>query len=337
MAGGNRPKVVLWRPMHDPAGQALLEERGAEVEVVDSSDPEPVKAALNKADAVYVRTPERLTAELLDAAPALVVVSTSGFGTDNIDIPAATERGVLVVNHRGFGRLPVSEHTIMLILAAAKGLVRADAAARACSGWGQRGGAPMFELDGKSVGIVGLGHIGAELARKLTLGFRCLVRAYDPYADPRLPLVTGVEMTDSLDDLLAQSEILCLVPALTGETRGLIGAAELAKLPAGAVVVNTGRGRVLDLDALVAALDSGHLAAAGIDVFYPEPPPPDHPLLSHPKATLTPHIAGLSVDTAPRVARSVADQIFAALEGEMPRFPVNPEAWQGPASRRPGG
>ena len=331
----SKPKVVLWRPMYDPAGHGLLAAGGAEVEVVDSSDPAPLKAALRNADALYVRTPERLTAALLDAAPALVVVSTSGFGTDNIDIAAATARGILVVNHRGFGRVPVSEHTILLILAAAKGLVRADAAARASSGWGQRGGAPMFELDGKSVGIVGLGHIGAELARKFILGFRCRVRAYDPYVDPRLPLVTGVEMTDSLDDLLAGSEILCLVPALTDETRGLIGARELGLLPAGAVVVNTGRGQVLDLDALVEGLDSGHLAAAGIDVFFPEPPPTDHPLLSHPKATLTPHIAGLSVDTAPRVARSVADQIFAALKGEMPRFPVNPEAWQGPASRRP--
>jgi len=321
--------------LHDPVGVRMLQEGGAAIEVVDSPDAAAIKAALGHARALYVRTPGQVTAAVLDAGPELVVVSTSGFGTDNIDIEAATARGILVVNHRGFGRVPVAEHTILLILAAVKGLVRADAAARDGSGWRGPVDAPAFELDGKCVGIVGLGHVGAELARKLRLGFRCRVLAYDPYVDPRLPLVTDVEMCAELDDLLAQAQVLCLVPALTEETRGLIGTRELARLPAGAVVVNTGRGRVLDLDALAAALDSGHLAAAGIDVFYPEPPPLDHPLFRHPRATLTPHIAGLSKETAQRSARSVAEQILAALGGEMPRFPVNPGAWQRPASRRP--
>lgn len=331
-----KPKVVLWRRMYDAVGCELLEQGGAEVVVVDTPDPAAVKAALPGARAMFVRTPEKVTADVLDAGPELIVVSTSGFGTDNVDLKAATQRGVLVVNHRGFGRIPVSEHAILLILACAKRLPWADAGARDGTGWGEaRNDQPFFELDGKTVGLLGLGHIGAELARKLSLGFRCRVVAYDPYADPRLPNAAGAEMAPTLDAMLSQAQVLCLVPELTDETRNMIGARELAKLPRGAVVVNVGRGQVLQLDALVKALDSGHLLAAGIDVYYPEPPALDHPLLRHPKAVLTPHIAGLTAETARRSAQSVAEQILTALKGEMPRWPVNPDAWRQQASRKP--
>jgi phosphoglycerate dehydrogenase-like enzyme len=333
-----RPKVVLWRPMFDTIGHKLLEEGGAEIVVVDTPDPVAVMAALPGARGLFVRTPERVTADILDAGPELIVVSTSGFGTDNVDLKAATERGVLVVNHRGFGRIPVSEHAILLILAAAKRLVWGDAGARDGSAWGAaRNDQPFFELGGKTVGLLGLGHIGSELARKLTLGFRCRVVAYDPYVDPRLPLAVGAEMAATLDEMLGQAQVLCLVPELTDETRNVIGARELAKLPKDAVVVNVGRGQVLQLDALAKALDSGHLLAAGIDVYYPEPPAEDHPLLRHPKAVLTPHIAGLTAETARRSAHSIAEQLLTALRGDMPRWPVNPDAWRQQRSRQPKG
>jgi phosphoglycerate dehydrogenase-like enzyme len=332
----SRPKVVLWRKMYDPAGHGLLEAGGVAVEIVDTPDPAVLKAALGEARGLWVRTPERVTADVLDAGSELVVVSTSGFGTDNVDIAAATERGILVVNHRGFGRIPVSEHTILLILALAKQLVRGDTGARDGTGWSERTGEAFFELEGKTVGILGLGHIGAELARKLRLGFRCRVLAYDPYADPRLPPLVEAETMPSLDELLRQSRILCLVPELTPETRNMIGARELAKLPRGALVVNTGRGAVLDLAALIGALDSGHLGGAALDVLYPEPPAPDHPILKHRKVILTPHIAGLTAETARRSAESAVEQILAALRGEMPRFPVNPEVWRQQRTRRPG-
>lgn len=334
----SKPKVVLWRPMFDRIGHRLLEEGGAEIVVVDTPDPAALKAALPGARALFVRTPEKVTAEVLDAGAELIVVSTSGFGTDNVDIKAATARGVLVVNHRGFGRIPVSEHAILLILAAAKRLVWGDAGARDGSAWGEgREGENFFELDGRTVGLLGLGHIGSELARKLTLAFRCRVVAYDPYVDPRLPLAVGAEMAPTLDDMLRQAQVLCLVPELTDETRNVIGARELALLPKDAVVVNVGRGQVLQLDALAKALDSGHLLAAGLDVYYPEPPPKDHPILRHPKAVLTPHVAGLTMETARRSAESIASQILTALAGEMPRWPVNPDAWRQGAPRRPGG
>jgi phosphoglycerate dehydrogenase-like enzyme len=330
-----RPKIVLWRPMYDSSGQELLADAGAAVTVVDSPDATDVIAALPGALALWVRTPERVTREVLQSGDALVVVSTSGFGTDNIDLQAATERGILVVNHPGFGRVPVAEHTVMMLLAAAKRLTWGDAATRDASAWTQRSDLGIFELEGKTVGIVGLGFIGSEVARKLRQAFRCRVICYDPYADPRIAPLADVEMAQDLPTLLGQSGLLCLCAELTDETRDLIGAEELAMLPRGAIVVNTARGRILDLDALVDALDTGQLRAAGLDVAYPEPLPPGHPILSRPDVILSPHTAGMSEETAARLAQSAADQILAALGGAMPAYPVNPEAWAGAASRRP--
>ena len=135
--------------------------------------------------------------------------------------------------------------------------------------------------------------------------------------------------------MLAACQVLCLCAELTGETRMIIGAKELAALPRGAVVVNAARGELLDLDALAETLDSGHVAAAGLDVVSPEPLPDGHPLLGHPNTVFTPHTAGVTAETSAMLAQSAADQIMTALKGEHPRFPVNPEAWNGPASRQP--
>jgi phosphoglycerate dehydrogenase-like enzyme len=331
----SKPKVVLWRPMYSPIGHDLLAEGGADVVVVDSPNADEVKQVLHGAKALWVRTPERVTADILDAGKDLVVVSTSGFGTDNIDIPAATERGILVVNHRGIGRVPVSEHSILLILAVAKRLVWGDRGTRDSSAWSERSNFSYVELDGKTVGIVGLGFIGSELARKLRYGFRCRVLGYDPYVDPRLARLADVELKTDLKQMLSECQVLVLVPELTDETRMMIGKEELAALPKGAIVVNTGRGNVLDLDALAAALDSGHLFGAGLDVVYPEPLPEGHPLLSNPDVTFSPHVAGGTVESSVASSESAADQILAALAGAMPKFPVNPAAWATGVSRRP--
>lgn len=331
----SKGKVVLWRPMYHPAGHKMLADAGTDVVIVDSTNTDELKQVLHGARALWVRTPERVTADVLDAGKDLVVVSTSGFGTDNIDIPAATERGILVVNHQGFGRVPVSEHTIMMILATAKQLVWGDRGVRDGSAWSMRSGLHITELEGSTVGIVGVGYIGSEVARKLKYGFNCRVLGYDPYVNPRLARLVGIEMMPDLHTMLAESHILVLVPELTPETRGMIGGRELAALPKGAIVINTGRGQVLDFSALNAALDGGHLFAAGIDAFYPEPLPRDHPLLQNPKVTLSPHVAGATVEASLLLARSAAQQILAALGGTMPAFPINQPAWEGARSRRP--
>jgi len=323
--------------MYDSSGRDLLEKDGHDVVVVDSSDPADVARELPGCQALWVRTPERVTAAVLDAGADLVVVSTSGFGTDNVDLGAATDRGILVVNHPGFGRIPVAEHTVMLILAAAKRLVWSDAATRDGTAWDQRTDMQLLELEAKPVGLLGMGFIGSEVARKLTVAFGCDVLGYDPYCDPRLPLLAGGRVAASLDELLEHSQVLCLCPELTDETRLIVSSAELSRLPRGAVVVNTSRGQVLDADALADALDSGQVAAAALDVVYPEPLPAGHRLLTDSRVTFTPHTGGLSVETSARLAVSAAKQIGAALAGRRPDYPVNEEAWQRPASRRPSG
>jgi phosphoglycerate dehydrogenase-like enzyme len=335
MTRPNQPKIVLWRSMYDPVGLDILRERGADVVLVDSSDPADVIAALRGASALWFRYPERVDREILEAAQDLVVVSTSGFGTDKVDIAAATSLGILVVNQPGFGRIPVSEHTLTLMLAAAKRLVWSDRSTRDGTAWTQRSGLTITELEGKTVGIVGLGYVGSELARKLIAAFGCRVLGYDPYVDPRLAQLAGVEMVSALDAMLRQSAFLCLCPVLTEETERMIGRRELALLPEGAIVVNTSRGRVLDLDAVADALKSGRVRAAGLDVYEPEPLPADHPLAGNPDVLLTPHTGGLSVETTSRMTVSAIDQIFAAIVGDMPHAPVNREVWSQPQSRRP--
>jgi D-3-phosphoglycerate dehydrogenase len=321
--------------MYHPIGHKLLEKAGVDIVVIDSSDVGEVKQALHGARVIWVRTPERVTADTLDAGKDLIAVSSSAFGTDNIDIAAATARGILVFNHRGFGRTSVSEHAIMLILASMKRLLWGDKSVRDGSAWAVRSDLSLGELEGSTVGIIGIGFVGSELARKLRWGFRCRVLGYDPYADSRLTRIADVEMLTDLFELVRQSRVLVLAPALTDETRGMIGAAELASLPKNAVVINVSRGQVLDLDALARALDDGHLLAAGLDVFYPEPLPSTHPLMSNPKVTLSPHIGGVTAKATEGLARSAAEQIAACLRGQVPRFAVNPEAWTGARSRRP--
>ncbi len=277
--------------------------------------------------------PGKLTRRVLEAAPRLKVVSTSGFGTDNVDLDAATELGVLVVNHVGFGRIPVSEHTVILILALLKQLPWAMTATREGTGWSARSDLDgVFELHGKTVGVIGMGYVGSEIARKLALGFGATVLGYDPYADPRLGNLAGAEMVSTVDELLSRSTILALAPALDDTSREMIGAVELARMPRGSFVVNCSRGGVVDTDALADALESGQIAGAAVDVVEPEPLPPGHRLLTHPRAVVTPHIAGLTAETIVRMTDSAVAQLTDALAGRLPACPVNGQVWDSSAS-----
>src|SRR5262249_23059413 len=195
------------------------------------------------------------------------------FSSYNSTITNASERFKTVINHQGFRRVPVSEHTIMMMLASAKQLVWGDRGVRDGSAWSSRSGLQISELEGKTVGIVGLGYIGSEIARKLKYGFNCRVLAYDPYVNPRIVRLVDAQLVKDLHAMLPECQYLVLVPELTAEARGMIGAKELVALPKGAIVVNTGRGQVLDFDALNAALENGHIFAAAIDAYFPEPLP----------------------------------------------------------------
>lgn len=321
--------------MYDQIGHQLFEEAGANLVVVDSTDAQAVMAELPDAQAIWVRTPERITADMMDAAPELVVISTSGFGTDNVDIPAATERGIMVVNNLGFGRKPVSEHAIMLMLAVMNRLTWGDKATRDASGWEGRTNVSFLELEGSTIGILGLGYIGSELARKLGVGFRCRVLAYDPYVDKRLPFTVGAQMVDDLDKMLKQVSVLCICAELTDETREIISSRELALLPKGAIVINTARGAILSIDDLSDALASGHIFGAGIDTTFPEPLNLSHPIYQQDNVIFTPHMSGLTTSTATAQTKFAVDQVMCVVKGGEPTFPLNREVWEEKGSRQP--
>lgn len=266
----------------------------------------------------------------MDQAPMLQVIGRSGIGYDSVDVPAATERGIAVVNAPNGPTVSTAEHAVMLILMAAK-----DASASAQRLRRAEPNTYMstqgIELHGKTLGIVGLGRIGRRVATICrAIGMR--VVACDPYVDDNRWL-PEVERAADLDALLPQCDVLSLHTPLTDETRGFMNAERLAQLPAGAYLVNSSRGGVLDLDALGSALDSGRLTAAALDVTEPEPLPPDHPLFERDNVFITPHSA-----TANPTARGnnfiiAYNQILQVFAGEQPPHLVNTDVW--PNRRQP--
>ncbi|MGQ9548688.1 MAG: hydroxyacid dehydrogenase [Roseiflexus sp.] len=267
----------------------------------------------------------------MDAAGStLRAICRPGIGVDNIDISAATKRGILVINTPDGPTESTAEHAVALLLALAKQVGASDRILRA-EGWHAarlRG----IEVRGKTLGIVGLGRIGRRVAQICRYGLEMRVLAYDPLVSEETFAVTDVERAATLNDLLPQVQFLSLHCALTPETRHLIGRRELELLPPGAMLINVSRGAVVDQAALIAALNSGHLAGAGLDVFDPEPLPRDHPLLRLPNVIATPHIASYTTDGARAMHIGVAQQVIQLLRGERPPYIVNPEAWSGQRS-----
>ena len=323
-----RPRILLLNPMLDPAGHALLAEQ-AEVEVVASdADPGRLRAALAAADALVVRLPGRVTGETIAQAPRLRVIAAAGAGVDHIDVAAATAAGIPVVNNAGVGPGPVAEHAVGLMLALLRRIAVGDRRLRR-EHWACRerllDDDLGSELSGKTVGVVGLGAIGRRVAAICSRGFGARVVAFDPWVDQDVFDAAGAERRSSLDSLLREADIVTLHVPLTERTRGLIGERELRVMRPGSYLINCARGAVVDHRALARALVAGWIAGAGIDVFDPEPPPPDLPLFSLDQVVVTPHITGLSRETNRRLAVSTARQVLQVLAGERPPHVVNPE------------
>jgi D-3-phosphoglycerate dehydrogenase len=316
--------------MLHPAGQDLLTAR-ADVEVVPAdAPPGRLASALASADALVVRLPARITREVLTAAPRLRVIATAGAGVDNIDIAAATEAGIPVINNVGIGPNPVAEHAVGLMLALARRIATGDRRLRR-EGWAAR--EPLLgrelgtELSGKTVGIVGFGFIGRRVAGICTAAFGNRVLVYDPFLDDSVFAASQIERRRDLTSLLPEVDFLTVHTPLTAQTRYLIGAAELALMKPTAYLINCARGGVVDAAALHEALRTGQIAGAGIDVFDPEPPDSANPLFGLENVIVTPHIAGLSEETNRRLSLSAAEQILQVLAGDRPPRLVNPEVW----------
>ncbi len=295
-----------------PAAVAVLEGAGCTLHYLPAFPSGAVVAELTgrvQADAILARQ-GHVTAAAIAASPRLRIVARHGVGVDEVDLVAAAARGVMVTNAPGSNSRAVAEHTLALILALVK-QIRPLGASVAGGAW--RGGASSVrDVAGLRLGLVGCGAIGREVAR-LAAAFGMSVAS----SDPALPAqgVGGIAWRASPLALAATSDILSVHCPLTEATRGLVGAAVLAAMPAGGFVVNTARGGIVDEAALLAALTSGHLAGAALDVFAVEPPPADHPLRDHPHVLATPHLAGVTPGSLVNMGVAAAECIAAALTG----------------------
>lgn len=323
-------RVVLTDPI-PAAGLAPLREDDR-FEIVErlGLDGEELAEALADADAVIVRSGTTLTREALSRAQELKVIGRAGVGVDNIDVAAATEKGVAVLNAPSGNTISAAELTMALLLALVRKVPAADRSMR--DGAWDRKSFRGAELHGKTLGLVGAGRIGGEVARRAR-AFGMSVQAHDPYLTEERAKSLGIQLAD-MDEVLEAADVLSLHVPLTDATRGLIGAAELAKLHDGAFVINAARGGVLDQDALLDALESGRLAGAALDTYAVEPLPADHPLRRRDDVVLTPHLGAATVEAQKNVAVEVAEGVRdALLHGDFSRA-VNAPAVGGEAMRR---
>lgn len=298
--------------------------RPAGVEIVDRAgiDRAELLEVVGDFEAIVTRSRTTVDEELLARGTRLKVVGRGGVGVDNIDLEAASRRGILVVNAPEANNVSAAELAIALMLAAARGVARSDRQIRAGT-WDRK--YLGREVKDARLGVVGLGRIGSLVAKRAAaLGMH--VAAFDPYINRQRAVDLKVELFDDLADMLSRSDFLTVHTPLTDETSGMIGAAELALLPRGAVVVNAARGGIIDEAALVAALDSGAVFAAGLDVFTIEPPTLDNPLLNRDDVVLTSHLGANTMEAQDRVGSEILERTAMALRGDYSRGIVNAPA-----------
>ncbi|MEP6699080.1 MAG: phosphoglycerate dehydrogenase [Verrucomicrobiota bacterium] len=270
--------------------------------------------------AVVVRSQTKITAPIINAGARLRAIGRAGVGIDNVDVEAATRRGVIVMNAPGGNTISTAEHAFSLLLCVARKIPQADATLR--GGKWDRKNFEGVELYNKSLGIVGMGRIGSELSRR-AIAFGMRVVAYDPYLSATRARTLQVELIEELDDLLPAADFITLHTPLTPETHHLLNAARLAKTKRGVRVINCARGGLIDETALAEALQSGHVAAAALDVFEIEPLPNDSPLRALPNLVLTPHLGASTAEAQESVGIEIAQSIRAALLEGTIRNAVN--------------
>jgi D-3-phosphoglycerate dehydrogenase len=304
----------------DKLAESTVAALGDQVEVrwVDGPDRPKLLAAVVDADALLVRSATTVDAEVIAAAPKLKIVARAGVGLDNVDVDAATARGVLVVNAPTSNIHSAAEHALALLLAAARQVPAADASLRAHT-W-KRSSFSGTEIFGKTVGVVGLGRIGQLVAQRLA-AFGTHIVAYDPYVSSARAAQLGIELLD-LDELLARADFISVHLPKTKETAGLINKEALAKTKPGVIIVNAARGGLVDEEALAEAVASGHVRGAGIDVFTSEPTT-DSPLFDLPQVVVTPHLGASTAEAQDRAGTDVAESVKLALAGEFVPDAVN--------------
>ncbi|HUC38341.1 MAG TPA: phosphoglycerate dehydrogenase [Acidimicrobiales bacterium] len=322
-------RVLVTEKLAEP-GLKLLADAGHEVDVQLGLSPEQLRAAVAGAQGLIVRSATQVDAAVLEAASDLEVVGRAGIGLDNVDVEAATRRGVMVVNAPQSNILSAAEHAIALLLAQARNIPQAHAALVA--GKWERSKWEGVELHGKTLGVVGLGRIGALVAQR-ALAFGMRLCAYDPYVSPERARAMGVELM-SLEDLVAEADFLTIHLPKTPETAGLIGGELLERAKPGIRIVNAARGGILDESALAAAIGSGRVEGAALDVFSSEPCT-DSPLFGLDSVVVTPHLGASTAEAQDKAGVTIAEQVNLALAGDFVPFAVNIAATEVPESVRP--
>ena len=312
--------VWLEAPLFDD----VLARLPAGVAVIRPAAQAPVFSNAAPAQAILASSMLRYDAALMDACPNLRLIARTGIGVDNVDLAAATARGIVVTNTPDGPSESTAEHTVAMLLALAKRLKQGNANL-AQGSWGPRTGVLVgTEVQGKTLGLVGLGRIGRRVAQICRLAFDMNVLGYDPFVTAEQAAAFDVTLTD-LDDVIARADFLSLHVPATPETTGMMNAARIAQMKDGAYLLNMARGPLIEPDALLDALDRGKLAGAGLDVFVTEPPAPDDRLRDHPLVIATPHTASLTLDGRLRMERMAVERVLAFFSGATTPDVVNPD------------
>ncbi|MCW1404114.1 phosphoglycerate dehydrogenase [Novosphingobium sp. MW5] len=298
-----KPRVLISDKM-DPNAAKIFAERGCDVDVITGETPEQLIARIGDYDGLAIRSSTRVTKEVLDAAKNLKVIGRAGIGVDNVDIPAASAQGVVVMNTPFGNSITTAEHAIAMIFALARQIPEANAQTQA--GLWPKNGFMGVEVTGKTLGLIGAGNIGSIVASR-ALGLKMKVVAFDPFLTEERAIEMGVEKAD-LDTLLAKADFITLHTPLTDQTRNILSRENLAKTKKGVRIVNCARGGLIDEAALKDALDSGQVAGAALDVFQTEPAK-ESPLFGTPNFICTPHLGASTTEAQVNVALQVAEQM----------------------------
>lgn len=312
-------KVLIADSLSDDGVKLLKDESELAVDIKTGLAPKDLAAVITPYEGLVVRSATKVTAEVIERADRLKVIGRAGVGLDNVDLNAATKRGIICMNVPGGNTISAAEHTMSLMLALARKIPQAEASLR--SGKWERSAFTGTELLGKTLGVVGLGKIGSEVAKRAQ-AFGMRVIAHDPFLSTERAQQLEVPCVP-FEQVLKEADFLTLHLPLTAQTKHLLGAKELAAMKRSARVINCARGGIIDEQALAKALTSGALAGAAIDVFEQEPPPADHPLLKLPNVVITPHLGAATEEAQLNVAIEIAKQVSDALLGRGIRNAVN--------------
>jgi len=314
------PKILIADSISQRGIDELSREGGLDITIKAGLSETELIEIIPEFSALVVRSQTKVTADILKTGKSLRVVGRAGVGVDNVDVEAATRRGVLVLNAPGGNTVSTAEHAFSLLLSVARKIPQADATLRA--GKWDRKNLEGVELYNKTLGVIGMGRIGSELSRRaIAFGMRLI--AYDPYLSATRARSLQVELVDELDDLLAASDFISLHTPLTPETRHILDAVRLQRAKRGVRIINCARGGLIEETALANALQDRHVAAAALDVFEIEPLPNDSPLRSAPNLVLTPHLGASTAEAQESVGIEIAQSIRAALLEGTIRNAVN--------------